>query len=66
MFEMRVSELHLAAYMKAKGAVLIKVEKSGFWFTTDKSESVWRLEHSNSCCCRVDMELINLRKFIKG
>lgn len=60
-----VKELHLAAYMKVNGGEFVKFENRRFVFKTDKSESEWRVLHSNSCCRRVDLELIELRKFLK-
>ena len=58
-----ISGLHLAAFMKVEGAELVKFENRKFIFKTDKKESEWRVLHSNSCCRRVDLELIELRKF---
>ena len=60
-----IRELHLAAYMKVEGAEFMGYENRKFVFKTDKPESEWRVLHSNSCCRRVDLELIELRKFIK-
>jgi len=62
---MEIRELHLAAFMKVNGAEFVSYEKRKFVFKTDKPESEWRVQHSNSCCRRVDVELIELRKFIK-
>jgi len=58
-------ELHLAAYIKSNGAEFLGFENGSFVFNSDKSLGQWRVEHSNSCCRRVDQELINLRKFLK-
>jgi len=60
-----IRELHLAAFMKVEGAEFMRFENRKFVFKTDKPESEWRVQHSNSCCRRVDLELIELRKFIK-
>ena len=62
---MEIRELHLAAFMKVNGAEFVRFENRKFVFKTDKAESEWRVQHSNSCCRRVDLELIELRKFIK-
>lgn len=62
---MEIRELHLAAFMKVNGAEFVRYENRKFVFKTDKPESEWRVQHSNSCCRRVDLELIELRKFIK-
>lgn len=60
-----VRQLHLAAYIKANGATFIGCADRVFTFVSDKSLDDWRVEHSNSCCRRVDMQLIELRKFLK-
>jgi hypothetical protein len=65
MESMDIRELHLAAFMKVNGAEFVKFENRKFTFKTDKPENEWRVLHSNSCCRRVDIELIELRKFIK-
>jgi hypothetical protein len=61
-----VKELHLAAYMKSNGAQFTGFNGHKFTFMTHRDESDWRVAHSNSCCRRVDLELISLRKFLKG
>jgi hypothetical protein len=58
-------ELHLAAFIKSNGAEFLGFENNCFVFESEKDLSQWRVEHSNSCCRRVDQELINLRKFLK-
>lgn len=60
-----IKDLHLAAYMKANGAELVECSRGKFVFETTLAENEWRVTHSNSCCRRVDMELINLRQFLK-
>lgn len=37
-----------------------------FIFDSDRSEQDWKLEYMNSCCCKHDAEVMNLRKFING
>jgi hypothetical protein len=66
MGQVKVRNLHLAAYMKAHGARLLNVENSIFVFETNVPISEWRVSHRNSCCRTVDRELIGLRKLIKG
>jgi aspartokinase len=60
-----VKELHLAAYLKAKGCKLVNVSADSFVFETDKSETEWRIFHSNSEALLVDRELLTLKQFIK-
>ena len=59
------SELHLAAFVKAGGAVFLDYQNGFFVFTSEKSELEWRVEHSNSESLRVDRELFTLKKFFK-
>ena len=65
MHEFVTRELHLAAYAKTHGAELLGVSNGAFRLRSDRSEQEWRVAHSNSCCRRVDQELIALRKFLK-
>lgn len=65
MEELKVRELHLAAFMKSNWAEFCGHIDGHFVFRSDQSLSSWRVAHSNSCCRRVDLELINLRKFLK-
>lgn len=60
-----VKDLHLAAYMKSNGAKFLGHESKHFVFEDTKTLGEWRVEHSNSCCRRVDLELISLRKLMK-
>lgn len=58
-------EIHLAAYMKASGASLVKAGPDfGFVFETDRSLNDWRVEHSNSHALAVDRELLTLKRFL--
>ena len=66
MFEFDTRDLHFAAYLKANGAEFISFEGKAFRFRSDKAVSTWRVEHANSCCRRVDLELIELRKFLRA
>jgi len=59
-------EMHLAAYMKFRGATLVKGGRDGFVFETDRSLDEWRVEHGNSCCLQVDRELLTLKHFLAG
>lgn len=58
--------MHLAAYMKANGAELIAANRAefGFLFRSDIPESQWRINHSNSCCKKVDDELLSLKRML--
>lgn len=58
----KVRALHLAAYIKANGAKLLGVESGQYIFESDRSVTEWRILHSDSCCRRVDRELLDLRK----
>jgi hypothetical protein len=64
-FEIRVRDLHLAAYMKYHGAEFLGFKSELFEFSSEFTEAEWRVKHSNSCCRGVDAELINLRKFLR-
>lgn len=57
-------ELHLAAYIKAKGGALVEYSDGMFVFETNKTEIEWRLAHSNSESLLVDRELLTLKQFI--
>lgn len=65
-FEFETSDLHFAAYVKTNGAVLLSYEGKRFRFRSDKAVGEWRVQHANSCCRRVDQELMQLRKFVRG
>jgi hypothetical protein len=58
-------ELHLAAFIKAKGGRLIKFDNHEFVFESELSETEWRITHSNSEALLVDRELLTLKQFIK-
>jgi hypothetical protein len=60
-----IKDLHLAAYMKYNGVEFTDFNTECFVFTSEKSENEWRVLHSKSCCRGVDVELINLRKFLR-
>jgi hypothetical protein len=64
--EVKISsrELNLAAYMKANGATLTAFVGGVFVFNTEDSESQWRVRHSNSCCVKVDNEMLTLKRMI--
>lgn len=61
-----VKNLHLAAFMKYNGATFLGFESGLFRFSSEQSESEWRVRHINSCCRGVDNELMALRKFLRG
>jgi hypothetical protein len=60
----QVNKLGLAAFIKLKGATLLKYENRYFFFETLKGLSEWDVEYANSCCSKHDSELMNLRRFI--
>lgn len=59
-------EMNLAAYIKTNGGELVAVDKAtGFYhFATTVSESDWRVRHSNSCCIKVDSEMLSLKRMM--
>lgn len=59
-------EMNLAAYIKMNGGELISVDKAGgmYHFATSLSESEWRVRHSNSCCIKVDSEMLSLKRMM--
>lgn len=65
-FEFDTRDLHFAAYLKANGAEFIAYADKAFRFRSDRPVGQWRVEHANSCCRRVDLELIELRKFLRS
>lgn len=52
----------MAAFIKANGAELLAYQDSKFCFRSNKSFKDWQMEHMNSCCKKVDLELIALRE----
>lgn len=62
----KVRNIHLAAYIKANGGVVKGYKDGKFIFESDKTFDDWNILHSNSCCRKVDQELINLKIFVKG
>ena len=62
--EIHRKQLHLAAYMKAHGATFLDFSEDYFIFESDKTESEWRIAHSNSCCVKTDVELFALKRFL--
>jgi len=62
--QVKVKQLHLAAYMKANGANFIELSNGYFLFESDIPISKWRVSHSSSCCKNVDHELIKLRNLL--
>ena len=59
-----VRELHLAAYIKSNGGELVSLENGHFHFATNMSETDWRVRHINSCCIKVDNEMLSLKRMI--
>jgi len=58
-------DIHLAAYMKAHGAVLQTYRDEKFYFSSEVCETEWRVKHAGSDALRVDQELLVLRRFLK-
>ena len=56
-------ELHLAAFLKARGVEFIGYKHGNFVFMTDVPEVDLRVEHSNSEALKVDRELFTLKTF---
>lgn len=65
MAQIRIQKLGLAAFVKMKGATLIAVEDRAFVFESEKSETEWQLEYSNSCCMQHDALVCQLRNHIQ-
>lgn len=65
MHEFRVRDLHLAAFIKGGGAEFAGFEDRHFLFRSPTSLVDWRVAHVNSCCRRIDLELVELRKFLR-
>lgn len=57
-------DLHFAAYVKAKGGSFEGMNGRRFIFTSDRSPEEWKVEHTNSCCRKVDKELFELKRFL--
>lgn len=66
MHEIQTRQLHFAAYLKAHGAEFVGCDDRVFTFRSDKPLEVWRVEHANSDARRVDLNLIELRRFLKA
>jgi len=64
MIEISRKELHLAAYLKSHGADFVDFKNDCFIFESRRTESTWRVEHSNSCCLKTDVELFALKRFL--
>ena len=60
-----VNQLGLAAYIKMKGAELLKVEGKTFLFKSDKSLHDWRVDYTNSCCMKHDTLVCEMRHYLK-
>lgn len=57
--------LGLAAYIKLQGATLVSVDNRTFSFTSDKPLSDWRVAYNDSCCCKHDAIVMELRDRLK-
>jgi|TARA_R110000782_G_scaffold3684_10_gene13341 hypothetical protein len=56
-------ELHLAAFIKHQGAVLLDYKSGQFIFESQLTEVELRVQHSNSESLKVDRELFTLKAF---
>lgn len=61
----QIPQLGLAAYLRMKGAVLVKVENKIFHFESDKTVNEWRAEYSNSESMQHDALVCDLRQFLR-
>lgn len=66
MHEIQTRQLHFAAYLKAHGAEFVGCVDRIFTFRSDKPLEVWRVAHANSESRHVDLQLIELRRFLKA
>lgn len=66
MHEFDTRQLHFAAYLKTHGAEFVGCVDRVFKFRSTKALDVWRVEHANSEARRVDLNLIELRRFLKA
>lgn len=64
--EFSTRDLHFAAFLKANGAQFVGFDERRFCFRSAEPVDRWRIRHANSCCRRVDLELIELRRFLRG
>jgi hypothetical protein len=58
------NNLHFAAFIKAHGGTFIEGGNGKFVFESEKSLGEWKVDHTNSCCRRVDRELLELKRFL--
>lgn len=63
--QIQVQQLGLAAYVKLKGATLIKVENRLFYFESDKTTQEWRELYVNSESMQHDSLVCDLREFLR-
>lgn len=62
--EIKVKGLGLAAYIKMKGATLLRMEDRYFIFESHTSLEAWRVQYSNSCCHTHDALVCEMRNFL--
>jgi hypothetical protein len=58
----KVRNIHLAAYMQVHGCKLVEVQGRVFLMESDRTLDSWKIEHANSCCRKVDLALLELRR----
>lgn len=62
----QVTQLGLAAFIKMRGAKLLRCENKVFHFESDKTASEWRTEYSNSESMQHDSLVCELRNHLKS
>ena len=65
--QVKKSDIHFGAFLKAKGAEVVETSSYGFKFDISnlhKSIQDLKIEHSNSEALKIDRELLNLKKLM--
>lgn len=63
--QIQIGQLGLAAYVRMKGATLVKVENKIFYFESDKTVQEWRSLYANSESMQHDALVCDLRAFLR-
>lgn len=63
--QIQVQQLGLAAYVRMKGAILLKVENKIFHFESGKTTQEWRELYANSESMQHDSLVCDLRNFLR-
>ena len=64
MHEFQVKNLHLAAFIYANGGNFAGMNGRIFIFKSEHHFEYWKDKHDDSCCRRVDIRLMELRKLL--